>query len=291
MELVTNIESMRRLNADWRAAGLQVGLVPTMGFLHEGHLSLIRRAAAENDRVVVSIFVNPIQFGPTEDLAAYPRDMDRDRDLCAQAGVAAIFNPSAAEMYPADFRSRVAMDELTETLCGASRPGHFQGVLTVVTKLFNIVQPHRAYFGRKDAQQLAVVTRLARDLNLPLTIVPCPLVREPDGLAVSSRNVYLNPDERRAALCLSRAIEAGRRRLEAGETRAAAAEALMLAVIAGEPLAKVDYVHIVDAETLRPVAVIERPVLAALAVFIGRTRLIDNFTHEGSAERPLLSDN
>ncbi|MDR3038553.1 MAG: pantoate--beta-alanine ligase, partial [Candidatus Adiutrix sp.] len=241
MELVTKIEAMRLLAEGWRKEGRRIGLVPTMGFLHEGHRSLIDRAVAGNDRVVVSVFVNPIQFGPAEDLDAYPRDLERDRVVCARAGAAAVFSPEVSAMYPPDFRSHVDMAELTETLCGAKRPGHFRGVLTVVTKLFSIVQPHRAYFGRKDAQQLAVVSRLVRDLNLPVAIVACPLIREPDGLAISSRNVYLSPEERLAALCLSRAVAAGRDRLTAGETRAGAVRAEMLAVIAREPLAGVDY--------------------------------------------------
>ena len=277
-EIIETIAEMRRRAEAWKREGLSVGLVPTMGFLHAGHKSLIDRAAAENDRVVVSIFINPIQFGPAEDLASYPRDAERDRAVCAQAGTAAIFHPEREEMYPPDFHTGVEMAHLTETLCGASRPGHFRGVLTVVTKLLNIVGPDRAYFGRKDAQQLAVVSRLALDLNLPVTIVPCPLVREPDGLALSSRNAYLNPEERRAALCLSRALEAGKRRLAAGETRAAEVKAEMRALLDREPLARVDYLEIVDAATMRPVAAVDRPVLTALAVFIGRTRLIDNFS-------------
>ena len=278
-KILETIPEMRAQAAAWKKEGLSLGLVPTMGFLHAGHRSLIDRARAENDRVVVSIFVNPLQFGPGEDLAGYPRDLKRDREVCRAAGAEAVFLPSASDMYPPESRTRVDMSELTETLCGASRPGHFQGVLTVVTKLFNIVQPDRAYFGRKDAQQLAVIQRLVRDLDMPVTVVPCPLLREPDGLALSSRNVYLSPEERRAALVLSQSLALGQKRLAAGETRAEALLTEMRAMILGEPLVKLDYLEIVDAETMRPLADIDRPILVALAVFVGRARLIDNFSY------------
>ena len=276
-EIIKTIPEMRALAAAWKKEGLSLGFVPTMGFLHAGHRSLIDRARSENDRVVVSIFVNPLQFGPEEDLAGYPRDLERDLEVCRAAGAEAIFLPAAADMNPPEARARVTMPELTNTLCGASRPGHFHGVLTVVTKLFNIVQPDRAYFGRKDAQQLAVINAMVRDLNMPVQVVPCPLVREPDGLALSSRNVYLNPTERRAALVLSRSLAVGRSRLAAGETRAETLKAEMRAKIEKEPLVRLDYLEIVDAGTMQPVADIDRPVLAALAAFVGRARLIDNF--------------
>jgi len=278
IKIKKTIPEMRALAGAWRKEGLSLGLVPTMGFLHAGHRSLIDRARAENDRVVVSIFVNPIQFGPGEDLSGYPRDLPRDLAVCQEAGAEAVFLPEASDMYPPEARTRVDMTTLTETLCGASRPGHFQGVLTVVTKLFNIIQPDRAYFGRKDAQQLAVIDRLVRDLDIPVTLVPCPLVREPDGLALSSRNVYLSPEERRAALVLSRSLALGRERLAEGETRAEQVKAEMRAMIGEEPLVRLDYLEIVEAATMRPVAEIDRPVLAALAAFVGRARLIDNFS-------------
>jgi len=277
-ELIKTIPEMRAIVAAWKKNEKTVGLVPTMGFLHAGHKSLIDRARAENCRVVVSIFVNPIQFGPGEDLAAYPRDLERDLETCRAAGAEAVFFPETSEMYPPEARTLVTMTGLTETLCGASRPGHFQGVLTVVTKLFNIIQPDRAYFGRKDAQQLAVIKRLARDLDMPVEVVGCPLVREPDGLALSSRNIYLSAEERRAALVLSRGLAVGRKRLAAGEISAEAVKAEMKAVINGEPLVRLDYLEIVDAATMEPVAAIDRPILAALAAFVGRARLIDNFS-------------
>ena len=278
-EILRTIPEMRARATAWRREGLSLGLVPTMGFLHAGHRSLIDLARAENDRVVVSIFINPLQFGPGEDLAAYPRDLARDRELCSAAGAEAVFLPSASDMYPPEAHTLVNVTELTETLCGASRPGHFQGVLTVVTKLFNIIQPDRAYFGRKDAQQLAAIDRLTRDLNMPVAVVPCPLVREPDGLALSSRNVYLSPEERRAALVLSRSLDHGRKRLAAGETQAGRVLAEMRAMIEEEPLVRLDYLEIVDAETMRPVTDIDRPVLVALAALVGRARLIDNFSY------------
>ena len=275
-EIIKTIPEMRARATAWKKEGLSLGLVPTMGFLHAGHQSLIDRARAENDRVVVSIFVNPIQFGPSEDLTNYPRDLERDQEVCRAAE--AIFLPSASDMYPPEARAWVTMTGLTETLCGASRPGHFQGVLTVVTKLFNIVQPDRAYFGRKDAQQLAAIDRLARDLDMPVAVVPCPLVRDPDGLALSSRNIYLSPEERQAALVLSRSLAAGQRSLAAGETRAEKIKAEIRAMIKEEPLVKLDYLEIVDAATMEPVSELDRPILAALAAFVGRARLIDNFT-------------
>ncbi|WP_432620778.1 pantoate--beta-alanine ligase [Butyricicoccus sp.] len=280
MTIVKTIEEVRAQVKAWRAEGLTVGLVPTMGYLHEGHQSLIARSVAENDRTVVSDFVNPIQFGPTEDLATYPRDMERDAALCESTGANLIFNPEPEEMYAPDFCTYVDMDHLTKGLCGKTRPIHFRGVCTVVSKLFHIVQPDRAYFGQKDAQQLAVIRRMVRDLNMPLTIVGCPIIREEDGLAKSSRNTYLSAEERKAALCLSRGLNKGKAAVEAGETDAEKVKAIITAEIEAEPLSRIDYVEIVDWNNLEPVSSTEGSILAAVAVYIGKTRLIDNFIIE-----------
>lgn len=278
--IVKTIEEVRAQVKAWRAEGLTVGLVPTMGYLHEGHQSLIARSVAENDRTVVSDFVNPIQFGPTEDLATYPRDIERDAALCESTGANLIFHPEADEMYAPDFCTYVDMDHLTKGLCGKTRPIHFRGVCTVVSKLFHIVQPDRAYFGQKDAQQLAVIRRMVRDLNMPLTIVGCPIIREEDGLAKSSRNTYLSAEERKAALCLSRGLNKGKAAVEAGETDAEKVKAIITAEIEAEPLSRIDYVEIVDWNNLEPVNSTEGSILAAVAVYIGKTRLIDNFIIE-----------
>ncbi len=278
--IVKTIEEVRAQVKAWRAEGLTVGLVPTMGYLHEGHQSLIARSVAENDRTVVSDFVNPIQFGPTEDLATYPRDIERDAALCESTGANLIFHPEADEMYAPDFCTYVDMDHLTKGLCGKTRPIHFRGVCTVVSKLFHIVQPDRAYFGQKDAQQLAVIRRMVRDLNMPLTIVGCPIIREEDGLAKSSRNTYLSAEERKAALCLSRGLNKGKAAVEAGETDAEKIKAIITAEIEAEPLSRIDYVEIVDWNNLEPVSSTEGSILAAVAVYIGKTRLIDNFIIE-----------
>ena len=278
--IVKTIEEVRAQVKAWRAEGLTVGLVPTMGYLHEGHQSLIARSVAENDRTVVSDFVNPIQFGPTEDLATYPRDIERDAALCESTGANLIFHPEADEMYVPDFCTYVDMDHLTKGLCGKTRPIHFRGVCTVVSKLFHIVQPDRAYFGQKDAQQLAVIRRMVRDLNMPLTIVGCPIIREEDGLAKSSRNTYLSAEERKAALCLSRGLNKGKAAVEAGETDAEKVKAIITAEIEAEPLSRIDYVEIVDWNNLEPVSSTEGSILAAVAVYIGKTRLIDNFIIE-----------
>ncbi|MCI9576205.1 MAG: pantoate--beta-alanine ligase [Clostridiales bacterium] len=277
MELVKTIQEVRVAVKAWKKQGLTVGFVPTMGYLHEGHRSLMDAAAAQNDKVVVSIFVNPMQFGPTEDLEQYPRDLEQDRNLCEAAGAALIFHPEPEEMYGKNFCSFVDMTGLTEGLCGKSRPVHFRGVCTVVTKLLHIVQPDRAYFGQKDAQQLAVVRRMVEDLNMDVTIVGCPIIREADGLAKSSRNTYLSSEERQAALVLSRALKAGKEKLEQGVREAEPILAVIRETIRQEPMAKIDYVELVDAETLQPIDRVERDALAALAVFIGKTRLIDNF--------------
>lgn len=278
--IVKTIEEVRAQVKAWRAEGLTVGLVPTMGYLHEGHQSLIARSVAENDRTVVSDFVNPIQFGPTEDLATYPRDIERDAALCESTGANLIFHPEADEMYAPDFCTYVDMDHLTKGLCGKTRLIHFRGVCTVVSKLFHIVQPDRAYFGQKDAQQLAVIRRMVRDLNMPLTIVGCPIIREEDGLAKSSRNTYLSAEERKAALCLSRGLNKGKAAVEAGETDAEKVKAIITAEIEAEPLSRIDYVEIVDWNNLEPVSSTEGSILAAVAVYIGKTRLIDNFIIE-----------
>ena len=280
MEICSKIEAVRQHVREWKKAGLTIGFVPTMGYLHEGHKSLIDAARQDYDRVVVSIFVNPMQFGPNEDLASYPRDLKKDAGLCEAAGVDLIFNPQPEEMYAPDFASYVDMDGLTAQLCGKSRPGHFRGVQTVVLKLFHIVTPERAYFGQKDAQQLAVIKRMVRDLNVDIEIIGCPIVREEDGLAKSSRNTYLNEAERKAALVLSRSLKAGRELLESGETKAAAIRQAVIQEIEKEPLAKIDYVEIVDFDTITPVDEVNGSILAAIAVYIGKTRLIDNFIVE-----------
>ena len=279
MKIVSTIEEVRAQVKEWKKEGQSIGFVPTMGYLHEGHMSLID-AAGENDKVVVSIFVNPMQFGPTEDLASYPRDLEHDAKLCEEHGVDLIFHPTPEEMYGDQFYSYVDMDVLTKELCGLSRPVHFRGVCTVVTKLFNIVTPDRAYFGQKDAQQLAVIKRMVKDLNMPLTITGCPIIREADGLAKSSRNTYLSIEERKAALVLSRSIFLGKEMVEKGERDCKKILDAMTAEIEKEPLAKIDYVKIVDLDTMQQVEKIDRGILAAIAVYIGKTRLIDNFMYE-----------
>lgn len=251
--------------------------MPTMGYLHEGHLTLVRRARRENDHVVATIFVNPTQFGPHEDLASYPRDPQRDLMLLKKDGVDAVFMPSAEEMYPPGYCTYVNVERITERLEGASRPGHFRGVATVVAKLFNIVEPHRAYFGQKDAQQLLVIKRMVADLNMNIEVVPVPTVREPDGLAMSSRNTYLNPTERRAALVLYRALTLAQELWRQGERDATRIRQEMEAFIRKEPLAKIDYVSIADPDSLEELTLLDdRPALVSLAVRIGKTRLIDN---------------
>lgn len=277
MEIRKTIQETRECLKAWRAEGLSVGLVPTMGYLHEGHGSLITKAKEENDRVVVSIFVNPMQFGPNEDLASYPRDIDKDKAFCEKLGADLIFHPEPEEMYAPGFCSYVDMSVLTEELCGLSRPVHFRGVCTVVSKLFHIVQPNRAYFGQKDAQQLAVIKRMVLDLNMDLEVVGCPIVREEDGLAKSSRNTYLSAEERKAALVLSRSLRLGEKMAADGEKDASVLLKAMRAEIEKEPLARIDYVKAVDGLTMQPKDVVESPMLVAMAVYIGKTRLIDNF--------------
>lgn len=280
MEICYTIKDVReRVNA-WKREGLTVGFVPTMGYLHKGHKSLMEAARANNDKVVVSVFVNPMQFGPNEDLESYPRDFEKDSALCESVGVDLIFHPEPEEMYADGFCSYVDMNGLTTELCGKSRPIHFRGVQTVVLKLFNIVKPDTAYFGQKDAQQLAVIKRMVKDLNVDTEIVGCPIVREADGLAKSSRNTYLNPDERKAALILSRSLKLGRELIENGETDSKAVIKAITDSINTEPLAKIDYVDVVDFDTITPVDKIGKSVLVAIAVYIGKTRLIDNFIIE-----------
>ncbi|MCI9175494.1 MAG: pantoate--beta-alanine ligase [Lachnospiraceae bacterium] len=280
MQIVSTIEELRSIVKWWRGEGHSVGLVPTMGFLHEGHKSLIVKAVSENDRVVVSDFVNPTQFGANEDLSTYPRDLERDAALCEEAGADVIFHPAPEEMYFEDNCTFVDMNRLTKGLCGKTRPTHFCGVCTVVSKLFNIVTPDRAYFGQKDAQQLAVIRRMVRDMNFNIAIVGCPIVREEDGLAMSSRNTYLSEKERKAALILHKSLVLGEELLQSGERDAAKVRDAILKNMRTEPLARVDYVELVDAENLEPVKKIQKPILAATAVYIGKTRLIDNFSFD-----------
>lgn len=278
--IATTIKEVREQVKAWKKEGLSVGFVPTMGYLHEGHQSLIQRAVEENDRVVVSIFVNPMQFGPTEDLDSYPRDLEKDSALCESTGANLIFHPEPEEMYTDGFCSFVDMTGLTEELCGLSRPVHFRGVCTVVSKLFHIVSPDRAYFGQKDAQQLAIIKRMVIDLNMDIEIIGCPIIREEDGLAKSSRNTYLSTEERKAALILSSSIKLGEEMVKKGETNAATVLDAIKKQIETEPMAKIDYVKIVDALTMQQIETIDRPILCAMAVYIGKTRLIDNFMTE-----------
>ena len=275
MKIVGTVKEVREQVKEWKKQGLSVGFVPTMGYLHEGHKSLMDAARKGNDKVVVSIFVNPMQFGPTEDLATYPRDLDHDAALCESAGVDLIFHPEAEEMYEKDFCSFVDMTGLTEGLCGKTRPIHFRGVGTVVNKLFNIVTPDHAYFGQKDGQQLAVIKRMVRDLNMDIEIVGCPIVREEDGLAKSSRNTYLSSEERKAALILSKTVALGKELAKTEKDANKVVEA-MKKNIETEPLAKIDYVEAVDALSMAPVEKLEGTCMLAMAVYIGKTRLIDN---------------
>ncbi len=284
MNISETISDIKDIVREWKREGLSIGFVPTMGYLHEGHGSLIKRAREENDRVVVSIFVNPMQFGPSEDLASYPRDLEKDSAFCDHLGADLIFHPEPQEMYTDGFCSYVDMSVLTEELCGLSRPVHFRGVCTVLTKLFNIVQPDRAYFGQKDAQQLAIVKHMVEDLNMNLEIVGCPIIREEDGLAKSSRNTYLSAEERKAALILSRTIRLGEKMVKEGERDADRLVEVMKANIATEPLARIDYVKAVDGLTMQQVKEVQPSMLVAMAVYIGKTRLIDNFSVKSAVE-------
>lgn len=278
MILAKTINQTRKQVKKWKSEGKTVGFVPTMGYLHEGHASLIAKSVKENDKTVVSIFVNPIQFGPSEDLASYPRDLHRDCELCKALGCDLVFNPESEEMYGDNFCSYVDMSLLPDALCGLSRPTHFRGVQTVVTKLFNIVCPDRAYFGEKDAQQLAIIKKMVADLNMDIEIVPCPIIREADGLAKSSRNTYLSEQERKSALVLSRSLEIGKALIQNGEKDAKKVVLAIEQEIKKEPLAQIDYVNIVDCLTMQQIEIIDRPILCAIAVRIGSTRLIDNFS-------------
>lgn len=265
---------LRQATAAARQAGKQIGFVPTMGALHAGHVSLIEAARAANGFVVVSIFVNPTQFGPNEDFTRYPRPLERDLGLCV--GVDLVFAPEPQTMYPPGFQTSIQVKDLSNILEGASRPGHFQGVATVVLKLLNLVQPDRAYFGQKDAQQVRVIQQMVRDLNVPVGVVVCPTIREPDGLALSSRNQYLDADQRRAATALNQTLEKAEAKIKAGERDAGAVEKVMRDHVAAAPLAEIDYVAAVDADTLKPVILLKGRILLALAVKFGQTRLIDN---------------
>ena len=276
MKVVGTIKEVRELVKEWKKNGETVGFVPTMGYLHEGHGSLITKARENNDKVVVSIFVNPMQFGPTEDLDSYPRDLEKDSKFCESLGADLIFHPEPEEMYHDDFSSYVDMSVLTEELCGLSRPVHFRGVCTVVTKLFNIVQPDNAYFGQKDAQQLAIIKHMVQDLNMDINVVGCPIVREEDGLAKSSRNTYLSPEERKAALILSKTVKLAKELIDEGEKDADVVVAKMKENIETEPMAKIDYVKAVNGLTMQQQKEIKAPMLIAMAVYIGKTRLIDN---------------
>ena len=280
MEIITTIENIRSIVNHWKDTGYSIGFVPTMGYLHDGHAALIDQARKDNDKVIVSIFVNPTQFGENEDLNSYPRDINRDKSLCEAHKADIIFSPTSDEMYH-DRKAFVNIVELSDTLCGISRPIHFKGVCTVVTKLFNIIQPTNAYFGEKDAQQLAIIRKMVYDLNFPVNIIGVPIVRESDGLAKSSRNTYLSKEERKAATILYKAIQMGKQTIKYG----ASADSIintMTEIINTEPLAKIDYVSVVDANTMQPVHEITSPVLVAIAVYIGSTRLIDNFSFDAN---------
>ena len=276
MNIISLTTEMQQVALNLKQNGQRIAFVPTMGFLHEGHASLLREGRRRVDILVLSIFVNPIQFGPNEDLERYPRNLDGDCAIARECGVDIVFTPTAAEMYPAGFQTSIRVNDLALPLCGASRPGHFDGVATVVTKLFNIVQPDLALFGMKDFQQLAIIRRMVHDLSLPVEIVGMPIVREADGLAMSSRNAYLSPDERRSALCLSRAIRLVRERYAAGEHTAGALLSAAQELIEAEPAAVIDYLELRDSATLETVSTVSDGTLMALAVRIGATRLIDN---------------
>ena len=276
MKICKTIEEMRSASRDTRSEGKRFGFVPTMGALHEGHLSLVRAAKAKSDVVAVSIFVNPLQFGPTEDLAKYPRSFERDRELLEKEAVDIVFAPQPEEMYPKGAVTYVTVEGLSEKLCGRSRPGHFRGVATVVAKLFHIVEPDLAFFGQKDAAQATIIRRMVRDLNLPIEIVVCPIIREPDGLAMSSRNVYLRPEERKAAPVLNRSLTETKNRFDQGERNARKLIAGGKRVMAQESRVRLDYFEIVDPDTLDPVLEVTRSALVAIAALVGNTRLIDN---------------
>jgi len=279
--IVEKVKDMKKLSEKYLKENKTIGFVPTMGFLHEGHLSLVRRAREENDIVVVSIFVNPTQFGPNEDYESYPRDFERDVKLLKELNVDVVFYPSVEEMYPKDFSTYVEETKLSRYLCGKSRPGHFRGVCTIVTKLFNIVRPTRAYFGQKDAQQFRVIKRMVRDLNMDVELVECPIVREHDGLAMSSRNIYLSGDERAQALALYNSLKLAENLIKSGERDAEVVKNAMKEFLFRYDKVKIDYVEIVDEETLEPVKHIEGKVIVAIACWVGKARLIDNVIVQG----------
>jgi len=279
--IVEKVKDMKELSKKYLKENKTIGFVPTMGFLHEGHLSLVRRARGENDIVVVSIFVNPTQFGPNEDYESYPRDLERDVKLLKELNVDVVFHPPVEEMYPKDFSTYVEETKLSRYLCGKSRPGHFRGVCTIVTKLFNIVRPTRAYFGQKDAQQFRVIKRMVRDLNMDVELVECPIVREHDGLAMSSRNIYLSDDERVQALALYNSLKLAENLVKSGERDAKVVKNAMKEFLSRYDKVKIDYVEIVDEETLEPVKHIEGKAIVAIACWVGKARLIDNVIVQG----------
>ncbi len=279
MEVVTTINEVRSRVREWKKQGLTIGLVPTMGYLHQGHGSLIKTSSQCCDKTVVSVFLNPTQFAPNEDLESYPRDFERDKQLCREMGADLVFHPDVKEMYGEDSATYVEiLSDMPKQLCGKTRPIHFRGVCTVVSKLFNIVNPDKAFFGEKDAQQLAIIRKMVIDMSYGIEIVGCPIVREEDGLAKSSRNTYLSTDERKAALCLSKAVALGKEMVSKGETDVEKVVSAMKSLIEKEPLAKIDYVEAVDGVTMMPVKDLKKDVLVAMAVYIGKTRLIDNFS-------------
>lgn len=280
MVVVQKIQEMKEIVKRLKKEGKSIGFVPTMGYLHEGHLSLVRLSKQQNDITIMSIFVNPIQFGPNEDYDRYPRDFERDKSLAEKEGVDYIFYPSVKEMYPEDFKTVVSVKKITEIMCGKSRSGHFDGVATVVLKLFNIVNPDRAYFGQKDAQQLAVIKQMVKDLNLDVEIIPCPIVREQDGLAMSSRNVYLSEEERKSAAVLYRALNLAKEMIEKGEKDVFVIKRAMEEMILKEKHTKIDYIEFVNSDTFEVVSKVEGKILIALAVFVGKARLIDNIVVE-----------
>jgi len=281
IQIVSTVEDVRNVVKAEKAKGKTIGFVPTMGYLHEGHASLIKKAKEQNDFVIVSIFVNPTQFGPNEDFSVYPRDLDRDSKISEDAGANLIFHPTVDIMYPEGAKTVVEVSGVTEGLCGASRPGHFKGVTTVVTKLFNIVAPHRAYFGEKDAQQLAVLQKMVIDLNIDIELVPCPIMREDDGLAMSSRNVNLTKEDRSAALVLSKSLKAAKEKILQGEKNVDTIQSLIKNIIEQEPRVTIDYIEIVDGFTLETIEKINGKILIALAAKVGKVRLIDNVIMEG----------
>ncbi|MHB1154427.1 MAG: pantoate--beta-alanine ligase [Eubacteriales bacterium] len=280
MKVISAIKEVREIIKEWKSQSFTIGFVPTMGYLHNGHKSLIEKAKQENDKIAVSIFVNPMQFGPNEDFEKYPRNMKRDLQICSDAGADIIFTPSITEMYPTKNLVYIDVNELGDNLCGATRPGHFRGVCTVVAKLFNIITPDKAYFGQKDAQQLAIIKRMVQDLNFDMKIIACPIIREDDGLAISSRNSYLSLQERQAAVIISQSLESAKQILFKGERNAKTIRQFIIKKISSEPLAKIDYINVVDAVTLKSVNNIVAPILVAAAVYIGKTRFIDNFFFE-----------